>query len=227
MRNEARAARRLCGLYAVTPEAPDTRWLAARVEECIAGGAALVQYRAKNASAGLALEQARRLAAVCRAAGVPLIVNDSIDLAIAAGADGVHLGRDDAGVASARAAFPTAIIGVSCYADAGRARAAALAGADYIAVGSMFASSTKPAAQRASLEILKAAKEVSALPVAAIGGITLDNAPRLVAAGADLVAVIAALFEAADVRGAARSFASLFAQVPEGNVDLRAQPRAF
>jgi hypothetical protein len=107
----------LRGLYAVTPAIADTSILVARVREALEGGAALVQYRAKDVSPGLALMQARALAALCRAAGVPLIVNDSLELAAAVGADGVHLGRDDAGVREARIALPKAIIGASCYAD--------------------------------------------------------------------------------------------------------------
>ena len=224
MGSEPPDARRLRGLYAITPEASDTAWLVARVEECLAGGAALVQYRAKQASPDLALQQARRLADLCRSWRVPLIVNDSVELAIAAGGDGVHLGRDDADLRFARAALPDAIIGASCYADPALARAAAAAGADYVAIGSMFASTTKPAARRASLESLAAAKRAGGLPVAAIGGITLENAPHAVAAGADMVAIISALFDAPDVEKASRSFATLFATATDR---VRAQPRAL
>jgi thiamine-phosphate pyrophosphorylase len=218
---------RLRGLYAITPEAKDTDWLVARVEECLAGGAALVQYRAKKAASDLALEQARRLVALCRAARVPLIVNDSLELAIAAGADGVHLGRDDIGAGSARAALPDGLIGVSCYDDPAAAAAAARSGADYVAIGSVFASATKPGAGRASLENLMEAKRISSLPVVAIGGITLDNATRALEAGADMLAVISALFEASDVRAAARAFANLFQGEAFGAHDVRAQPRAL
>ena len=206
----SRPARALRGLYAVTPELADTDELSRRVAAAIEGGAALVQYRAKLASQPLKLAQARRLAALCRQNGVPLIVNDSVELALAAGADGVHLGREDGEVRAARNAMPGGIVGVSCYADIDRARAARGSGADYIGVGSMFPSPTKPAAVRAPLELLARAAEASGLPVAAIGGITLDNAPRVVAAGADMAAVISALFEADDVCSAARDFARLF-----------------
>jgi thiamine-phosphate pyrophosphorylase len=222
--SEARA--RLRGLYAVTPETQDTARLVARVEDCIAGGAALVQYRAKGIAPALALEQARRLASTCRAHGVLLIVNDAVDLALAVDADGVHLGRDDAEVAGARGALPGKVIGVSCYDDPRLARAAAAAGADYVAIGSVFPSPTKPHAARASLEDLARARAVSGLPVAAIGGITTDNAPRVVAAGADMLAVISALFDAADARAAARAFASLFDNHAETDLHVRAQQRA-
>jgi thiamine-phosphate pyrophosphorylase len=218
---------RLRGLYAITPEANDTEWLVARVEECLEGGAALVQYRAKKAAANVALEQARRLVALCRAARVPLIVNDSLELAIAAEADGVHLGRDDIDAASARAALPEGLIGVSCYDDPAAAAAAARSGADYVAIGSVFASATKPGAHQALLENLAAAKRVSGLPVAAIGGITCDNATRALEAGADMLAVISALFEAADVRAAARAFANHFERETSGTHDVRTKPRAL
>ena len=225
MTREARA--RLRGLYAVTPEMQDTARLVTMVEECIAGGARLVQYRAKHAGAALALEQARRIAAACRAGGVPMIVNDSVELALEAGADGVHLGQEDIDPRRARAALPGKIVGVSCYADPHLARDAALAGADYVAIGSMFASTTKPHAVRASLEALALARSASGLPVAAIGGIDVGNAARAVAAGADMIAVSSALFDAADVRSAARAFARLFDATPTVSSHVRTQPRAL
>jgi thiamine-phosphate pyrophosphorylase len=217
---------RLRGLYAVTPEMADTARLVALVEAALAGGAALVQYRAKDSTPSVALEQARALVAACRASRIPLIVNDSVDLAIASGADGVHLGRDDVDAARARARMPGAIIGVSCYADVERARAAARAGADYVAIGSVFPSSTKPAAVRAPLELLRAAGQASSLPVVAIGGITPANARLAIEAGADMLAVISAIFEAADVKAAARDFVRLYASAHSGSDDARTQPQA-
>ena len=112
---------RLRGLYAITPGLSDTRLLCERVERALAGGAAIVQYRAKDFDATLAIEQARRIGAICRGAGALFLVNDSIELARVCGADGVHVGRDDAGVAQARRDLPRAIIGVSCYDDPSRA----------------------------------------------------------------------------------------------------------
>jgi thiamine-phosphate pyrophosphorylase len=226
MQNDA-ARGRLRGLYAVTPGGIETPRLVALVEAALAGGAALVQYRAKAAGGALALEQAKALVAACRAARVPLIVNDSVDLAIASGADGVHLGRDDIDARQARARMPSGLIGVSCYADVGRARDAAEAGADYVAIGSVFPSSTKPSAVRAPLELLRAAAEASSLPVVAIGGITPANARRAIDAGADMVAVIAAVFEAPDVKGAAAQLTRLFAGTHPGSSDARAQPQAL
>ena len=224
MTSEARA--RLRGLYAVTPEMEDTARLVARVEECIAGGAALVQYRAKRLAPELALDQAGRLASACRAHGVMLIVNDSLDLALAVDADGVHLGRDDTDLRRARAALPGKVIGISCYDDPRLARAAASAGADYVAIGSVFPSTTKPGAVRATLESLAHARAGSGLPVAAIGGITVENAPRVIAAGADMLAVISALFDAPDVRAAAHAFASLFDRPATTDSHVRTQQRA-
>jgi thiamine-phosphate pyrophosphorylase len=226
MRSDAAPGRVPRGLYAVTPETADTAGLIARVRQCLEGGAVLLQYRAKSASRELAWEQAGKIAAACRAAGVPFIVNDSVDLAMAVGADGVHVGRDDAGVAEARRRMPNAIVGASCYADPDLAAKAATAGADYVAIGSVFASPTKPGAVRAPFSIIQAAHDASGLPVAAIGGITLDNAPSVIAAGAQLLAVVSALFDSMDVRAAARDFARLYAQPRQGASDVRAQPRA-
>jgi thiamine-phosphate pyrophosphorylase len=205
-----RASPRLRGLYAITPETRDTDRLAELSRQCLEGGAAMLQYRAKHTPPGLALVQARRLAALCREHGAAFIVNDSLELALAVQADGLHLGREDTDARHARIVFPGGIIGVSCYADPERARAAAAAGADYVAIGSVFASSTKPAAPLAPLEAIARARALSDLPVVAIGGITPDNAPRAIAAGADMVAVISALFAAPDARAAARAFARLF-----------------
>jgi thiamine-phosphate pyrophosphorylase len=216
--------RRLRGLYAITPETHDTGGLLARSRLALEGGAALLQYRAKSLDRGIAIVQARGLAAECRAAGALFIVNDDVELALACGADGVHLGRDDMDPASARARLPRAIIGVSCYSDPGRARSAREAGADYVAVGSMFASATKRSAVRAPLEAIAAAAREGGLPVAAIGGITPANAESVVRAGADMIAVISALFDAGDVRASARALSALF-DSREVSRDVRAQPR--
>lgn len=225
MTSEHRA--RLRGLYAITPEMSDTGRLVACVEECLAGGARLVQYRAKSAAPGLALEQARRIRKACRARGAALIVNDSVELALAADADGVHLGQDDGAIGAARGALGARIIGVSCYNEPQRARAARDAGADYVAIGSVFPSGSKPQAARATLEDLAAAKEISGLPLAAIGGLQVGNAALAIAAGADMVAVISALFDAPDIREAAFSFTRLFEIPATPGPHVRTQPRAF
>ena len=197
------------GLYLVTPDTADTAQLVARVEPVLAQ-AAWLQYRNKAADPGLRREQAQALLPLCRDRGVPLIVNDDPALAAAIGADGVHLGEDDGDVAAARVLLGAeAIIGVSCYDSPDRARDAAQAGADYIAFGAFFPSSTKPNARRATTALLRDSAALG-LQRVAIGGITPDNAPALIAAGADLVAVVAGVFEAADPIAAARAYRNLF-----------------
>ena len=200
------------GLYALTPDEPDTATLVAKVRAAVAGGVAAVQYRNKPADPALRAEQVRALLAVCRTAGVPLVVNDDLELALAAGAAGVHLGRDDGDLAAARRRLgPGRLIGASCYDRLERAERALAAGADYVAFGSVFASPTKPAAVRAPLALLGAARRLGR-PVVAIGGITLENAPDAIAAGADALAVITALFDAGDIAARARAFSDLFAR---------------
>jgi thiamine-phosphate pyrophosphorylase len=199
------------GLYAVTPGLDDTEDLVVLVDSVLAGGAAMLQYRNKNASAGLRQAQATALAERCRRAGVPLIINDDPRLASAVGADGVHLGRDDGSVAEARAILRGGIVGVSCYDDFTLAERAVAAGADYIAFGSFFPSVTKPGAARAGLELLARATALRPRPaVVAIGGITPENAGALVKAGCDLLAVIQSLFGAPDPAAVANDFRRLY-----------------
>jgi thiamine-phosphate pyrophosphorylase len=201
----------LRGLYAVTPDREDADRLLADVGAALDGGCRVVQYRNKTADRALRCRQAALLAEFCKAAGACFIINDDLDLALEIGADGVHLGGDDGDPVRARKRLgPGKVLGISCYNDAGRVRAAVSAGADYVALGAMFPSATKPAAVRASLELLRAVKAGCAVPVATIGGITLSNAPSLVDAGADMVAVVSDLFDAPDIRVRARDFQNLF-----------------
>jgi thiamine-phosphate pyrophosphorylase len=200
----------VAGLYAVTPDEADTARLVRLVDAAIAGGAQLVQYRNKTASPGLRVEQARALMRICRHAGVPLIVNDHPDIAAEVDADGIHLGQDDGDVAAARARFPEALLGVSCYNDIARALEAKRLGADYVAFGRFFPSVTKPGTIRATLALVAQAKREVGLPIVAIGGITLENASSLLAGGVDALAVIAALFGSTDVHDTASRFAALF-----------------
>ena len=147
---------------------------------------------------------------ICRATGAKLIVNDDVALALEIGADGVHLGAEDGDLATARAALgPDRILGASCYSDFASAEAAARAGADYLAFGAMYASKTKPHAQSAPLSILAEAKQLG-LPIAAIGGINLGNAPELIDAGADMVAVITDLFDTMNITARAADYQDLF-----------------
>lgn len=198
------------GLYAITPDDNDTARLLARVETVLAAGAAWLQYRNKAADPALRGRQASALLPLCRHHRVPLIINDDWRLAAAIGADGAHLGEDDGELAAARAALaPGAILGASCYADLDLARRAAAAGADYIAFGAFFPSPTKPNARKAGLELLRDSASLG-LPRVAIGGITPDNARPLVEAGADLLAVISGVFDAADPAAAVRRYLGCF-----------------
>jgi thiamine-phosphate pyrophosphorylase len=171
-----------------------------------------VQYRSKRAHAQR-VEQAQALARVLAARGGVYIVNDDPELAKAVGADGVHIGRDDASVAAARELLgPERLVGVSCYGDLARARDAVAQGADYVAFGSFFASDTKPQAPRADPALLMLARTLG-VPVVAIGGITAHNVQSLIDAGADAVAVITDVFAHADVddvRNAAEAIARQF-----------------
>ena len=203
---------KLAGLYALTPDLADTAALAARTGLALSGGASAIQYRNKAASGELKLEQAVALRALCSARGALFIVNDDVELAHAVGADGVHLGRDDASIAAARARLgDAAIVGVSCYDEFERAQAAIAAGADYIAFGSFYRSRVKPAAARPPLPLITEAKaRWPHIGVVAIGGITAANAAPLIAAGADAVAVISALYDAPDIALAARELLACF-----------------
>lgn len=197
------------GLYAITPDDGDTARLQQRVELVLRAGTAWLQYRNKQADAALRGEQARQLLPLCRDYGVPLIVNDDWRLAVAIGAAGAHLGEDDGELPAARAALGDAILGASCYADLDLARRAASAGADYIAFGAFFPSPTKPNARRATPALLRDSAALG-LPRVAIGGITPDNATALVEAGADLLAVISGVFDAADPAAAVRAYRACF-----------------
>lgn len=202
------------GVYAITPDENDTARLLARVQPVLQAGAAWLQYRNKTADGSLREHQARQLLPLCRAWRVPLIVNDDWRLAAAIGADGAHLGEEDGELAAARAALPAgAILGASCYADLALARRAAAAGADYVAFGAFYPSPTKPHARRATPNLLRDAAQFGLLRVA-IGGITPDNAPPLVQAGADLIAVISGVFDAPDPAATVRAYLSCFEEAP-------------
>jgi len=192
---------KLRGLYAITPESADA---VDKTRRALEGGIALLQYRRKRRDLG----EAREIAALARRHQVPLIVNDDVELALELDAHGAHLGRDDGELAAARRRLGDRILGASCYNDAELARRAIGAGADYVAFGSVFASPTKPAAVRAPLSLFALKLEV---PLCAIGGITLQNAPRVIEAGADLLAVLSDLFDAPDVAARAAQYRKLFA----------------
>jgi thiamine-phosphate pyrophosphorylase len=191
---------KLRGLYAVTPDGPG---LLDKVRRALEGGIALLQYRRKDQASR---DEAREILDLSRRHGVPFIVNDDLELALAIGADGVHLGRDDGELALARSKLKGKLVGASCYNRPELARAAIAAGADYVAFGSVFSSPTKPAAVRAPLSLFNDFP----VPLCAIGGITLQNAPQVIAAGADMLAVISDLFDAPDIARQAAAYRKLF-----------------
>ena len=203
------------GLYGITPDTTYFEALHEAVTAAALGGMKVLQWRQKQLSPTLSHSHALAMAQHCRQLGVVFIINDDVDLAIAVGADGVHLGKDDGSARQARERLgPGKIIGRSCYNELDRAKTAIAEGVDYVAFGAVFASSVKPEAARAPLALFT---QVRALfngqpPVAlvAIGGITADNANQVVSAGADSLAVIGGLFDQPDVRATAARFAALF-----------------
>lgn len=204
----------LRGLYAITSEAvvADETQLLRAAQAALRGGAALLQYRDKWNAPPLRERLAGALAALCRDHGVPLIVNDDAQLAAHCGAQGVHLGASDGDIAAARALLGAdAIVGATCGNSVERAQCAIAAGASYVAFGRFFVSRTKPDAPAAELATLRRARSTLAVPVCAIGGITPDNAPLVIDAGADLVAAIDGVFGASDIEAAARRYAQRFA----------------
>lgn len=203
---------KIYGLYAITPDSEDTEQLCKMVEACILGGARVIQYRNKIAQQPLLTSQADALLAICRSHQIPLIINDHIALCLALNAEGVHIGGDDGDIAATRAKIGLdKILGVSCYGDFARAQTAAELGADYVAFGACFPSTTKPNAQRAELNLFTQAKSID-LPCVAIGGITLENVGSVVTAGASAVAVIGELFnrDIQDIAPCAQQFSSFF-----------------
>ena len=201
------------GLYAITPDIADTDLLLAKVEAAIRGGVNMLQYRNKTANHKLQTQQARAILPLCRQYNVPLIINDSVKLCLTLDADGVHLGADDGNLAEVRARLGSSkILGASCYNRFDLALQAQKAGASYVAFGACFSSSTKPNAPVASLELFEQAKKLQ-IPSVAIGGITLENAAKLKESGADAIAVIGALFNAADIAKTSQQFTQLFQAV--------------
>jgi len=196
------------GLYAIT-DGPRTDFIDA-CAAALKGGAAVLQYRDKTADRVRRRDEAVQLAILCAHHGVPLIVNDDVELAAQVGAAGVHLGENDADITAARNRLGrSAIIGASCYDSLQRARELAEAGADYLAFGAFFASPTKPNARHATVDLLRKAHALGK-PLVAIGGITPDNAGSLIDAGANFIAAISGVFATTDVESAARRYANLF-----------------
>jgi thiamine-phosphate pyrophosphorylase len=208
--------RRLSGLYAITDSSQEQ--LGHEVELALKGGASIIQYRDKSSDGEQRLAQCEQLLYLCRRHSACLIINDDVELACAIGADGVHLGQDDLDITSAREQLgDQAIIGISCYNSLDLAIAAQEAGADYVAFGRFFPSSTKPQAVKAEIDLLQEAKRRLQLPIVAIGGITSENGAPLIAAGADMLAVIQGLFGQQDISAAAEQLQKLFEQNEDSN----------
>ncbi|WP_339461250.1 thiamine phosphate synthase [Pseudomonas sp. EA_105y_Pfl2_R69] len=204
---------KLRGLYAITDSELLKGKLLPYVEAALKGGATLLQYRDKSTDDARRLREAETLRELCNRYGAALIINDDAELAARLGV-GLHLGQTDGSLSVARALLGRkAIIGGTCHAQLELAEAAAREGASYVAFGRFFNSNTKPGAPAASLELLAAAKAKVNLPIVAIGGVTLDNAPALIAHGASMVAVVHGLFaadSASEVERRARAFSDLF-----------------
>ncbi len=221
--DRARLAARVAGTYLLTPDVDAAAFSAmrARLDAALAAGVSVVQFRNKRVDAAERRAQARALQELAHARGALFIVNDDVDLALEVGADGVHLGRDDGDVATARERLPHGLLGVSCYNDFARAETAAAEGADVIAFGSVFVSGTKPHAVRAPLDLLRRARErFAGQRIVAIGGIDASNIRSVSAAGAHAAALISAVFDAAEPDAAVRRLQNAF---HEGQIEYDSQ----
>jgi len=200
----------LQGLYVITDGSTGTVLLE-KVEQTLRGGAMIVQYRDKTNDTVRRQHEAAALRELCREYNALFLINDDVALAKTLQADGVHVGRDDAALSTAREQLgEQAIIGVSCYNQLALAVNAAQHGADYVAFGSFFPSPTKPNAPRATLPLLHEARAQLSVPICAIGGITLATAPDLVAGGADMLAVISDVFAGNAITQQAGLYRNLF-----------------
>jgi thiamine-phosphate pyrophosphorylase len=204
-------------LYVILdPAASGGRDVEVVADAVLAAGARWLQLRDKTATGRELVGRARRLAARTRAAGGVLVVNDRLDVALAAGADGVHLGQDDLPAADARRLAPGLVIGVSTH-GLDQARRAQADGADYVAVGAMYPTGSKASFELVGLAALRAVRPHLRLPLVAIGGITVERVSEIRAAGADAVAVISAVGTAPDPGAAAAAFlAALHAAARHG-----------
>ena len=206
-------------LYAVTDRAwTGNRTLAEQVEDALRGGATCVQLREKQMEGAAFLAEAREICALCRRYGVPFLVNDNLDIALACGADGVHLGQDDMTIAEARRRTGEAfLIGATAH-TVEEAVEAEREGADYLGCGAVFGSATKTDASAMTFETLQRICRTVSIPVAAIGGVTLQNLPLLAGSGAAGVAVVSALFAAPDICEAAKALRAASEEMARNSV---------
>lgn len=205
------AGPRVHGVYAIIdPAACRGRDPVAIARAALAGGARVLQWRDKTRDKGPQLADARAISQACHDAGAVFIINDHVDLALAAGADGVHLGQTDLPLADARAMAPHLFLGASTN-NADEATDAVTSTADYVAVGAIFATASKDVTRPADTDRIVAVKAAVAVPVVAIGGISASNIAEVVAAGADSAAVISAICGADDPEQATRELVRAFA----------------
>ena len=199
------------GIYAITPEEADSKVLVEKVENCIRGGANLIQYRAKQLSEDLKYIQAEYLKKLCDEHNTPLIINDDVELCLHLNAFGVHLGAKDDNLTTARKLLgPDKIIGISCYNDWKRVEKAVDGKADYIALGACFPSLTKPAAPQVKLQMIAEIIKKYRIPVVAVGGIDLKNVDLLIQQGVECVALINSLFKEKNIETVTQKFSQLF-----------------
>jgi thiamine-phosphate pyrophosphorylase len=209
--HENRCMNLLSGLYAITDDSLLHGRLDAAVEAALQGGCRIIQYRSKLADVTRQQEEAVTLLRLCKRYGALLLINDNVELARSTGAHGVHLGQDDMPITEARALLGKgAVIGITCHNSLPLALQAERDGADYVAFGRFFPSGTKASAPPADLQILEDARNTLRIPLVAIGGITLDNAPAILEAGADMLAVVGDVFNAADITNRVRAYCELF-----------------
>ena len=203
---------RLRGLYVIIdPEVARGRDETEIAREAIAGSARMIQLRDKTRAEDALLPIAKRLADICRQNSVAFFVNDNVDLSLASGADGVHLGQNDHPLAAVRERVgPDLLIGASTN-NVEEALQAEADGADYVSVGRLFSTGSKADTRPTTLDTLQAVKAAVSVPVCAIGGINESNIDSVIANGADMASVIAAVIAANDVREAAQTLASRFA----------------
>lgn len=203
----------ISGLYAITPDLENTNDLLNKVQQALEGRVQLIQYRNKLANEILRRKQAKLLLQLCREYGIPLIINDHLDLAIEIDADGLHVGQDDISVTKARNQFgQDKIIGASCYNNLDLAVQAEKKGADYVAFGAFFSSLTKPNTISVTMDLVDQAKKRISLPIVAIGGIKLANARTVIQGGCAAVAVCNDLFHTENIKATATQYSQLFAE---------------
>lgn len=199
------------GLYAITPNIAETALLLEKVEQALQGGASLLQYRDKISTPDETLLRAQAIHQLCLNYNVPLIINDNPALALACQAEGVHLGQSDGSILEARQRLgKDALIGVTCHHHLSLALQAQEQGADYVAFGRFFNSTTKPGIPLANLKTLQDAKAALSIPIVAIGGIQHNNAKALINQGADFIAVVEQIFSADNISESCQHFSALF-----------------